>query len=91
MSNFEGIKPEPVQSTTELSNPLLDDRKRLRRDRSFAGRAHAGSLGKKTKPENNHDSAVSVHPNVEMPQGVPLFLQKTYQMISNCDEDLAGW
>jgi len=90
MSASEGIAPDQVVSITQATSSPHNDSsangKRLRRERSYAGRAHTGNVGKKTrKPGSNHDSTITI------PQGTPIFLQKTYEMISECNEDLAGW
>jgi len=99
MPNFEDTTSDSAQGKAQVIMSHRDESstvgKRSRRQRSYAGRAHTGSKGKKAKkPGNNHDS--NVRPNIPqghnpLSKGVALFLQKTYHILSTCDEDLAGW
>jgi len=86
MCDYDYPGPSPVSMTTESTASLPDAGKRLRRERSYAGRAHNGNVTKKEKKTkkkgDNHDCAN---------HGIPLFLQKTYRMITDCDLNLAGW
>lgn len=82
MSNYATMTNSSPPQTT------LDNR--LKRDRSYRSGAHNGSISKsiKTTEQQGKNSVSVTHPQQN---GIPLFLQKTYQMISECDSILAEW
>jgi len=88
MTNFEDTFA-PAQGKVQIT--ILDHNeaptvgKRPRRQRSHVGRAHTGGKGKKTRMPGNNLSSKNI------PKGIPLFLQKIYDILSTCDEDIAGW
>lgn len=81
MSDTTGITMSPPDPSISIEN-------RLKRERSHRSGAHNGSISKVVKTTTQQEKD-----NVSVPQKnvIPIFLQKTYQMISECEPDLAEW
>jgi len=89
MSDFE--ETPALVDTTGITVSLVDtsitNGKRLRRERSHAGRAHNGNASRKDKKTKKKADSISYPQN----NGISIFVQKTFSMIDTCDSNLAEW